>query len=451
MRMKTIVALSTPFGTGGIAIVRMSGDDSFLIASKLVGKSKGLELKDFEPRKLYLAEVKTENFSDRALVVKFVGPDSFTGENMVEFQLHGGVILADGVIKECIKQGATMAEPGEFSKRAFLNGKMSLEEAEGLMDMIHAQSEAEINVAFKHVMGEFKKLINNQQEALTDVMAEINVALDYPGEDIEYETIDSVKVKLEKIKQEVEKIVKTYSEGKIIKHGIDCALIGLPNAGKSSLMNALLNEDRAIVSAIAGTTRDTITESFLYNGLKINLVDTAGLNDNPDEIEAIGVERAKKVAEEADVILYVVDASIPISSRDEEILKGLKKSKIILVKNKADLTDKLNSDFINSFDCIQTSVKNKLNIEQLKQKIYEKSGKVQTKNSSLIITNTRHYEALMKVQSAISEAIEICDHVSLDILTQVLQGAFNAFGEITGEYGSEKIIDTIFSKFCLGK
>lgn len=454
--MNTIVALSTPIGTGGIAIVRMSGSDSFSIAKKIVRTLKSEEkniksISDFEYRKMYLCTIKTKNFSDIGLVVLFKNPDSFTGEDIVEFQLHGGVVLANGVIKECISHGAVLAMPGEFSKRAFLNGKLSLESAESIIDMINAESDAEINAGYKIASGEFYKLIKENQNILTTALAKINVAIDYPGEDLEYETIDQIKKELLVLQKNLKQITNTFEKGKIIKHGIDVAIIGLPNAGKSSLLNALINEDRAIVSSIPGTTRDTIKENFLYNGLKINLIDTAGINETENEIEKIGVKRAIDTALNADAILYVIDSSVPPTSEDIELIKKLKHKKIIVVKNKSDLAVDKTDSFINNLSNILISVKNKINIEKLKETIYNLFSKINSVNNSIIITNERHFEALNNSLKNINEAIEICEDVSLDITGQLLQTAYNFLGEITGEVGSEKIIDTIFSKFCLGK
>lgn len=448
---KTIVAISTPIGSGGISIVRLSGANSFFIAKKMITKLSG-ESDNFIPRQMYLCKIKTENFSDIGLVVFFKNPNSFTGEDMVEFQVHGGVFLANGVVKQCLNLGATLAEPGEFSRLAFLNGKSSLDELEGVINLINSESEAQVNAAFALASGQFYKTVKSLQNKITNTLAEINVSLDYPDEDLEVDTVKSIKEKLVDYEKSINEILDTFEKGKIIKHGINCAIVGLPNAGKSSLLNALLNEDRAIVSSIAGTTRDVIKESFLINGLKVNLVDTAGINDAKDEIEKIGVERAIKEANDADLVLYLFDASKKFSKEDEEILERIKNKNIILVRNKKDISINEKNSLFNKFRTVEISASKKENINKLKEEISNSFETTNLKNSAIILTEERHFNALKKAVKNINEAISLCeDSKSLDIISSLISGAYNSLGEITGEVGSEKIIDEIFSKFCLGK
>lgn len=449
--MKTIVAVSTPIGSGGISIVRMSGSNSFSIAKKMIHKIKGSD-KNFEPRKMYLCKIDAEKFSDMGLVVFFKGPESFTGEDMVEFQLHGGVFLADGILKKCLSLGAEMAEGGEFSKRAFLNGKTSLESLEGVIDLINSESDEQAKAAYSLTSGEFYKEIKKIQDKLTNTLAEVNVALDYPDEDLEVDNSFKIRKNLEEIQNCVNTLIQTYSAGKIIKHGINCAIIGLPNAGKSSLLNALLNEERAIVSSVAGTTRDVIKESFNINGLKVNLIDTAGINNAKDEIEKIGVERAISEAEKADVVLYLFDGSKKFSSDDEKLLKRLNNKNIILVKNKKDISIEEKNKLFDNFEMIEISAMTKENVELLKEKIYSKFAREKNNNNSVIITNQRHFAAAQKAQRFLNELLAMdFSLTNFEIISMFVQNVYNALGEITGEVGSDKIIDEIFSKFCLGK
>ena len=449
--MKTIVAVSTPIGSGGISIVRMSGSNSFSIAKKIISKIKNND-KKFEMRKMYLCKIDAENFSDMGLVVFFKGPDSFTGEDMVEFQLHGGVHITDGVIKKCLSLGAEMAEGGEFSKRAFLNGKTSLESLEGVIDLISSESDEQAKAAFALTSGSFYKEIKDIQNNLTNTLAQVNVALDYPDEDLEVDNSKEIKEKLILVKEKIENLIESYSSGKIIKHGINCAIIGLPNAGKSSLLNSFLNEERAIVSSIAGTTRDVIKESFVINGLKVNLIDTAGINDAKDEIEKIGVERAIKEAENADVVLFLFDGSKKFSKEDRKLLESLKNKNIILVKTKKDISINEKLNLSNNFELIEISSLTKENVNLLKEKIYSKFALEKKSNSGIIITNERHFSALKKASKYLDEILALdLSLTNFEIVSMLISNVYNALGEITGEVGSEKVIDEIFSKFCLGK
>ena len=449
--MKTIVAISTPIGSGGISIVRMSGSNSFSIAKKMISKIKG-DSKIFEPRKMYLCKIDADKFSDMGLVVFFKGPESFTGEDMVEFQLHGGAFLADGILKKCLSLGAEMAEGGEFSKRAFLNGKTSLESLEGIIDLINSESNEQAKAAFALSSGEFYKEIVALQKALTNTLASVDVALDYPDEDLEIDNSKIVRENLKQIKDKIEQLISSYSEGKIIKHGINCAIIGLPNAGKSSLLNALLNENRAIVSSIAGTTRDVIKESFVINGLKVNLIDTAGINNAKDEIEKIGVERALDEAQRADVVLFLIKNKKKFSNDDKKLLEQLKNKNIIIVKNKKDISINEKIKFPENFDLVEISAMTKENVNLLKEKIYSKFAREKKQNSGIIITNERHFASLKKALKSLDEILNLDFSITnFEIVSMLIQNVYNALGEITGEVGSDKIIDEIFSKFCLGK
>lgn len=424
-------------GVGAIAIVRMSGDEALSIASRLFhGK--------LEDRKLNLGQFVFEDLKEQCLAVYFKAPRSFTGEDMVEFQVHGGVIVARKVLEALLESGARLAENGEFSKRAFLNGKLSLSSAEGMIDVINASSEAELKAGYNLMSGELSKFAKDSQTALTDMLAELEVALDYPEHDDEAMAIESARKKLEDMIAKTETLLATVGTGKLIKSGVSVAIVGKPNVGKSSLLNALLGEDRAIVTSVEGTTRDTISETISYSGYNINFVDTAGVRESDDEVEKIGIERSKKAIESADVVLLLIDSSRELDERDQELIKLTEGKRRILVLNKCDLKSKV------EIDGIKVSAKRGEGVEELKKKILD-SVDLKVDTSGLVITNMRHEEALKEALSALKEADSAAESESADIVAFLVKRAWTAFGKITGETENEAIIDKIFSKFCLGK
>lgn len=447
MKQKTIAAISTPIGVGGISIVRLSGQDALNIALSLTNKTK----EQIKPRYMHLTKFKTKNFNERGLLVYFTGPNSYTGEDMVEIQCHGGVIIANGILDELLSKGAILAEDGEFTKRAFLNGKLSLEQAEGVIDMINAESEAQVRAGYNLLKGELYKTVTAMQDNLTNTLAQMEVAIDYPEHDIEYETIELFKEKLEKTKKYIVKLLETVQTGKLVKNGITVAILGKPNVGKSSLMNALLNYNRAIVTEIAGTTRDTLEESYNYKGIKINLIDTAGVRNASDKIEQLGIERTYQTLDYADVILVVLDGSEALSEEDKNNLKITENKNRILVQNKLDLNNKKIVE-TKEDDFILISAQTKQNVSELKELIYKKVIEENILSSSVLITNKRHELALNKALELIEEAIMSLDSaMSLDVVAMDIQESWRTLGEITGETSNEEILDAIFSKFCLGK
>ena len=424
-------------GVGAIAIVRMSGDEALSIASKLFhGK--------LEDRKLNLGQFVFEDLKEQCLAVYFKAPRSFTGEDMVEFQVHGGVIVARKVLEALLESGARLAENGEFSKRAFLNGKLSLSSAEGMIDVINASSEAELKAGYNLMSGELSKFAKDSQTTLTDMLAELEVALDYPEHDDEAMAIESARKKLEDMIARTETLLATVGTGKLIKSGVSVAIVGKPNVGKSSLLNALLGEDRAIVTSVEGTTRDTISETISYSGYNINFVDTAGVRESDDEVEKIGIERSKKAIESADVVLLLIDSSRELDERDQELIKLTEGKRRILVLNKCDLKSKV------EIEGIKVSAKRGEGVEELKKKILD-SVDLKVDTSGLVITNMRHEEALKEALNALKEADSAAESESADIVAFLVKRAWTAFGKITGETENEAIIDKIFSKFCLGK
>ncbi|MBP3582248.1 MAG: tRNA uridine-5-carboxymethylaminomethyl(34) synthesis GTPase MnmE [Clostridia bacterium] len=444
----TIVAISTGSSSGAISIVRMSGENAVSIADKIFITPNNLAPSSFVPRMLNLGKITTKSFNEQAMCVVFKGPKSYTGEDMVEFQCHGGTQIANGVMRECISHGARVATNGEFTKRAFMNGKMSLASAEGMMDMINAESDAEIRAGFNLLNGTLSKLAYSSQNELTDILSEIEVSFDYPEETIEYITKAKVKERLKLLAEEIDKVIKTSEVGKIIKSGINTLIVGRPNVGKSSLLNFLLGRERAIVTDIEGTTRDTIEDSFMLEDIKINLIDTAGIRNTEDKVEKIGVDKAKSLISQADIVLFLIDSSRAYSKEDEEIYNSIQGTKYIVLKTKSDLKSIVNKTFENEIEISTTSGDG---FNELKNRMLELTKISNIPSDSLIITNERHKDALVRAKESLCRAIENINEDTLDLVSIDIKQAYIDIGEITGNTTSEEIIDSIFKKFCLGK
>lgn len=442
----TIVAISTGSTSGAISIVRMSGSKAIDIADKMFLSLKKVKPSNFTPRYLEIGNLKTANFTEQALCVVFVAPYSYTGENIVEFQCHGGLKVAEGVVSECISNGARLATNGEFTKRAFINGKMSLASAEGVMDIINAETDAEIRAGYELLNGSLSKIAVDAQTELTDLLSEIEVSFDYPEEQIEYITKVNVKKRLGDMLSLLEDVVDTSKTGKLIKSGVSILIVGKPNVGKSSLLNRLLARERAIVTDIPGTTRDSIEDTFTINGIKIKIIDTAGIHSTTDMVEKLGVDKAKSLIESADVILFVTDGSTAQTEEDLDIFNLIKEKQYIHVANKADL-GKVTTDA----KCINISTVTGEGIKTLKDEIYKRFASPSLVEGGVIITNARHEQSLKNAAEHIERALEDIDNQTLDLISIDLKLAYSALGEITGNTTGEDIIDSIFSKFCLGK
>lgn len=447
---KTICAISTPIGVGGISVIRLSGKDSLNIVNKLLEKP----IENIEPRKMLLKTIKAKDFSDNAMVVYFKAPFSYTGEDVVEIQCHGGIFITNEILKTLIECGATLAENGEFTKRAFLNGKLSLDKAEGVIDMINAESESQLKAGYNLLSGKLTELIKEKQDVLTDILAQLEVSLDYPEHDIEYTTLEEFKQKITSLLNDITKIKDTSKTGMIIKNGINIALLGTPNVGKSSLMNSLLGFNRAIVTSIAGTTRDIIEEGYVYNGVKVNLIDTAGIHESDNQVEQIGINLAKEKLNSSDLILYVLDSSRKISSDEISLYNSIKNKKIVVVNK----IDEKSPDFnlenldLSNVKIVETSSVLNTNIDLLKQTIYDEIIGNNIVGNSTIITNIRHKNALEKAENSLKDALNTLKNTqSLELLSIDLNNCYSYLGEISGETSSENIIDRIFEKFCLGK
>ena len=456
--MSTIVAISTAPGVGGIGIIRMSGDKTFEIIKKIFRpKSK----KSIEEIKGYTIKygniVDDQHVIDEVLVSFFKAPKSYTTEDMCEINSHGGIIVIKKILELCLKNGAEMAMAGEFTKRAFLNGRIDLSQAESVIDVINAKTEKESSEAIKQLNGGLAKEITVIKELLLTTMSNIEVSIDYP----EYDTPEVSKQVLNKefneIRNKLTVLASTFDNGKILKDGIKTVIIGKPNVGKSSLLNLILKEDRAIVTEIAGTTRDTIEEFVNINGIPLKLVDTAGIRKSNDKVEQIGIDKSKKIAEEADLVIAIFDSSKKLDEEDKEILKFAKNKKSIILLNKIDLDSKISEEEIKLYgikeNIIKISSKDNIGIDLLYKKIEELFNLSEINvDGEVIITNERHKNSIKKALEDLDKAEKsIKDNMPIDIVEIGLREVLTDINAITGEEIGEEIIDKIFSRFCLGK
>lgn len=405
----------------------------------------------------YIYDPKTQEKIDEVLVSYFVAPKSYTTENMCEINSHGGIIVEKKILELCLENGAELAEPGEFTKRAFLGGRIDLAQAESVIDLINSKSDNEAKASINQLEGNLSKKIHLIRDKLLDVMSDIEANIDYPEYDIEQITNDKIRKVLSEVKVDLNDLSNTFENGKILKEGVKTIILGKPNAGKSSLLNTILKEERAIVSEFAGTTRDTIEEFVNIDGITLKLIDTAGIRKTDDKIEEIGVKRALKLSEDADLIIAIFDGSKELDQEDIEILNLIKNKKSIILLNKKDIGDinlEKNNKLINSFEnIIKISAKTGEGIEEIYKKISElfKSKEI-SMNDGVIITNVRHKNQIDKAIKSVNEAILSNESgFPIDIVSIPIKQILNDLSAITGEDVSEDIINEIFSKFCLGK
>ena len=433
----TICAIATPLGQGGVSIIRLSGERALEIAKQVFAP---FSKKQPEPRKAIFGKLIIDDIQDDALGLYFPAPKSFTGEEVVELQIHGGYYLSQTVLRALIQKGARLAERGEFSKRAVLNGQMDMSQAEGIIDLINASSMASLRAGSRLMYGNLKHFVEQLQDELTNCICEVNVALDYPEHDIEYITAQKIAETSTEIVKKIDKQLATAKTGLKVKNGVKVVLAGDPNVGKSSLLNALVGYERAIVTDIAGTTRDTLNESYEFNGLLFNVTDTAGLRETNDTVESVGIKRAVGEIETADLVVFVQD-------KPNKSIPEINNKNVIKILNKADKQQTVNEK---DYDLI-VSAKTGKNIEELKQLIFDKTIDQNIADSDILLTNNRHIVCLEKAKNALIDTISHCENTTLDCLSITLMQAWDALGEITGTTASEHIINEIFSKFCLGK
>lgn len=454
----TIAAAATAMTASGIGIIRMSGPDSREIAGKIYrskgGKKKIEEVPSHTIHYGFICD--GEEVIDEVLVMVMDGPRSYTGEDTVEIDCHGGVLAMKRVLETVIKYGARPAEPGEFSKRAFLNGRMDLSQAEAVIDIINAQNEYALKSSVSQLRGNIQRAVRKIREGIIYQIAFIESALDDP----EHISIDgygeTLKTEVEKQKKEIQKLLDTVKEGRLLKEGIKTVIVGKPNAGKSSLLNLLVGEERAIVTEIAGTTRDILEETIVLSGISLRMIDTAGIRDTEDLVEKIGVGKAIEHAKDADLVLYVVDASVPLDENDEEIIKIVREKKAVVILNKTDLEQVVSEEELRERTgqpVVAVSAKEQLGMDRLEQQIKEMffEGELSF-NDEIYITNIRHKTALEDAKKSlelVEQSIEM--QMPEDFYSIDLMNAYEALGSIIGEAVGEDLVNEIFSKFCTGK
>ena len=455
MLFDTIAAISTPKGEGGIAIIRISGDKSFEILDKIfIKKNPNANLGFY---KLNYGFIKDgEKTVDEVMAVRLKAPKSYTCEDIVEINCHGGTLVSEKVLELVLRNGARHAESGEFTKRAFMNGRIDLSQAEAVMDIIQGKTEKSVSLSLDQLRGDLRDKVNQFKKALLDITAHVNVVLDYPEEGIDDPLPAELRNNLEEVYEEANRLIDSYDTGKKIKEGIKTVIVGKPNVGKSTLLNALLHEERAIVTHVAGTTRDVIEEIINIKGVPLVLVDTAGIRKTDDIVENIGVEKSKQFIEKADLVLLVLDASKELENEDIEVINQIKenKKKVIVLLNKIDLNRKIDLEGYNLGNIVEISAKDNIGIEDMQEKIYSYIMEENVENSSekLIITNIRHKTALEKTKDAIKNIFETIDMgLPMDLISVDLKEALDSLSEITGEISSEDILDHVFGNFCVGK
>lgn len=455
--MSTIAAISTAPGNAGIGIIRLSGDDCFKILQKIFKpKNKG-EIKGYTIKYGNIVKSENDEIIDEVLVSYFVAPKSYTKENMCEINSHGGIVVENQILEECLKNGAVLADPGEFTKRAFMNGRIDLSQAEAVIDIINSKTEKEMMVAQRHLEGSLSKKIKDIQGEILNLMADIEASIDYPEYDIEETTNKKINDTLNSVEEKLLKLKNSFENGKILKEGIKTAIIGKPNVGKSSLLNLILGENRAIVSDIEGTTRDTIEEYINIKGIPLKIVDTAGIRKTNDEVEKIGVERSINNISDAELIIALFDDSRAFDDQDQKILDLIEGKKTIILINKIDLGKNLikENEKLKKFknNIIEFSTINETGLDKLYNKIEElfKLNELDCENTE-IITNNRHKQQILYALEDVAKGRESLEtHMPVDITAICLKDILERLAEITGENVSEDIINEIFKKFCLGK
>ncbi len=456
----TIVALATPLGRSGIGVIRLSGTDSLSIAQKLSGDESIPE-----PRLAHLKQLRdpqTLEVIDEAIITYFKAPHSFTGEDVVEISCHGSPVLLRQVIDICLHLGARMAGAGEFSLRALANGRMNLAQAEAIRDLIDAQTTASARQAVRQLRGEFSDQLQPIKDDLLDVIVVLESALEFVEDDLPEMQAATIKTRLIDIANDIAKIAATFQAGKLIREGLSVALVGRPNVGKSSLFNALLGSERAIVTEIAGTTRDQIHERYTIDNIPVSLIDTAGLRETTDTVESIGVERSRRTMADADLVIVLLDCSEELNDEDQKIIESVKDLDHLIVINKIDkssageiarLSDFLNSALHDPHSAIQTiSAKTGEGLDRLEQAIIEPFAPENRETSGFLVSDARHYDLLVRAKDEVEHSLSLFDQrMSEEIVLVGLHNALRYLGQITGETTTEDMLTRIFATFCIGK
>ncbi|ERI90524.1 tRNA modification GTPase TrmE [Clostridiales bacterium oral taxon 876 str. F0540] len=455
---ETIAAVATSLGESGIAIIRVSGKDALKSVSNIFEGKSGRSLDDIKSYTMrygHIIDKEKNEIIDEVIVSFMKGPKSFTAEDTIEINCHGGVIATNRVLEEVIKQGVRIAEPGEFTKRAFLNGRIDLSQAEAVIDIIRAKTELSMKSALAQSEGRISREIKALRHKLLGVIAHIEATVDFPEDDLEETTSHLTAFQIKEALDEIDKLLSSADEGKILRDGLDTVIVGKPNVGKSSLLNALLMEKRAIVTDVPGTTRDVIEEFISLDGVPVKIIDTAGIRETEDVVEKIGVERSKEKINDADLIILMLDLSRELDSEDLEIIDYIKDRKYIVLLNKSDLPNKLDKNMLKDLNfqyIMEISAVTGEGIDKLKESIKKLffSGEITSKDT--IITNVRHKQALIHAGQSLRAALEALKNTfAIDLASIDVRNAWMSLGEITGETLEEDIIDKIFSEFCIGK
>ena len=454
----TIAAIATAPGEGGIGIIRISGEKSLQVAQSIFKSKSGKMIKDYNARTLiYGTVVDNEKVIDEVLVAYMKGPNSYTAEDVIEINCHGGFISVKKILELILSKGVRLAEAGEFTKRAFLNGRIDLSQAEAIIDVIKSKTDMAHEVAQSQLEGSLAKKIKDLRMNVTEVLAHLEVSIDFAEEDVEEITYQTLEEKALDLRNEIKKLYDTAESGKILRDGLKTVIVGKPNVGKSSLLNSILGENRAIVTDIAGTTRDVIEEFVNIKGIPLKIFDTAVIRETEDVVEKIGVEKSRESFSTADLVIMVLDASRKLSEEDMEILESLKNKKTIVLLNKMDLEPQIElekiEEFVNSEDIIKISALKHQGIEELQDKIEAMVYHGSVKNSSnLMITNSRHKDALFKAYESINDAISAIEQrMPYDFIEVDFKNIWDYLGYINGDTVQEDLLDTIFSNFCIGK
>ena len=456
----TIAAISTAPGEGAIGIVRISGDLAISIASSIYqcGTKQLEEQKTHTIHYGHIVDPKSGEVYDEVMVSVLRAPKTFTREDIIEINCHGGIVAINRVLQLVLRMGARLAEPGEFTKRAFLNGRIDLSQAEAVMDLIRAKTDKSMQLAMRQLDGQLSHLIQNLRQEILNTLAQVEVNIDYPEyDDVEEMTLQLLREKTQQVLQGIRALLNTASQGKILRDGLKTAIVGRPNVGKSSLLNVLLREEKAIVTDIAGTTRDTIEEYVNVRGVPLQLIDTAGIRETDDIVEKIGVERSRKALKEADFVLLLLNQSETLQEEDIRLLETTKGMKRIILFNKTDLPSKLSKEdiapYANEEEIVTTSMLNKEGIDQLEEKIagYFFQGQMNERDATYL-SNTRHIALLEKAEQAL---VEVQNGIEMEMPVDLIQidftRAWDLLGEITGDSVQDELLTQLFSQFCLGK
>lgn len=455
----TIAAISTPPGEGGISIIRISGVDALKTASQIY---RGKDLNKVNSHTInygHIIDPENGNEVDEVMVSVMRAPHTYTKEDIVEINCHGGIVATNRILQIILGLDARLAKPGEFTERAFLNGRIDLSQAEAVMDLIRAKTDQSMKVALDQLDGNLSHLITNLRQNILDVLAQVEVNIDYPEyDDVETMTARLLKEKAIEVKAKIQQLLSTAKQGKVLRDGLATAIIGHPNVGKSSILNHLLHEDKAIVTDVAGTTRDVIEEYVNVQGVPLKLVDTAGIHETEDKVEKIGVDRSRKALSKADLVILVLDSSVPLRDEDRELLRETNHMQRIVVLNKSDLEVKINlnelQEYVDDKEIIKSSAVSPLGTKDLEDRIAAMffAGSIENTSNNIMVTNARHIGLLKQADTALDAVLEgIETGMPVDLVQIDMTRAWDLLGEITGDSYQDELLDQLFSQFCLGK